>query len=87
MKDSLLWLRRTPRSTNGRTKVSSGIRPSAGLGLGIAEIAPALAEMFAKAGIDVDRGEDGKPIVVGVVLKETAGGQGGHHRAVHHMDT
>jgi hypothetical protein len=35
-----------------------------------AEIAPALAEMFARAGIEVDKDERGKPIVIGVVLKE-----------------
>jgi hypothetical protein len=34
------------------------------------EIAPALAEMFARAGIDVDKDENGKPIVIGVALKE-----------------
>ena len=35
-----------------------------------AEIAPALAEMFAKAGIEVDKGEDGKPVMIGVTIKE-----------------
>ena len=34
------------------------------------EIAPALAEMFARAGIEVDKDENGKPIVIGVALKE-----------------
>jgi hypothetical protein len=33
-------------------------------------IAPALAEMFARAGIEVDKGEDGRPVVIGVALKE-----------------
>jgi hypothetical protein len=37
-----------------------------------AEIAPALAEMFAKAGIEVDRGDDGKPVVIGVAIKRVA---------------
>jgi hypothetical protein len=35
-----------------------------------AEIAPALAEMFAKAGIEVDKDGKGKPVVIGVTLKE-----------------
>jgi hypothetical protein len=35
-----------------------------------AEIAPALAEMFAKVGIEVDKGADGKPVVIGVALKD-----------------
>lgn len=34
------------------------------------EIAPALAQMFAKAGIEMDKGEDGEPVVIGVALKE-----------------
>ena len=34
-----------------------------------AEIAPALAEMFANAGIEMATGEDGKPVVIGVALK------------------
>jgi hypothetical protein len=29
-----------------------------------------LAEMFARARIDVDKDENGKPIVIGVALKE-----------------
>ncbi len=34
-----------------------------------AEIAPALAELFAKAGIEIDKSETGKPIAIGVTIK------------------
>jgi hypothetical protein len=37
-----------------------------------AEIAPALAEMFAKAGIEIETGETGKPMAIGVSVKEQA---------------
>jgi hypothetical protein len=37
-----------------------------------AEIAPALAEMFAKAGIEIETGETGKPMAIGVSLKGQA---------------
>jgi hypothetical protein len=34
------------------------------------EIAPALAQMFAKAGVGIATNEDGKPVVIGVAIKE-----------------
>jgi hypothetical protein len=36
------------------------------------EIAPALAQMFAKAGIEIDKDENGKPVVIGVAIKQAA---------------